>query len=456
MAQAALTANSVILQTGNGQNLVSWPIITSATSYVVQRSIDGVNWTTVATLSGNPLATHYTDSAVLIGVAYFYQVAASTASGNYVASAPANITPCLPGQIPLGYLRYHSKLRSDMKHSKFLTDDEWNFNLNQQAFELRDILTSAYGEDYFMAPPLQIPLTGLQAYPLPDGSNYQGSLVNGAWVLNPGGTPAAAHYKLNGVDANVSGASTGPNAGWIPLSRSNWSDRDRYTTWPGQAGALNNIYQMSYREMGNNIFFFPMNTNMLVQLWYVPIMVQMLLDTDMLPFSMSGWSEYVIVSTAILASNKEESFDLVTKLEGQKMALLTRIETMAANRDVGQPNTVSNVRSTMGDPGFSDWGNGFGAGGFGGSGGGYAAFLVPSLLKNDLGYHTLSNSIFTGQGFLSYLPWFVLFAYLAYLNFGEFCGRITLSGTTEKMRSRSPVATLRNHVSRIFKRRAEK
>jgi hypothetical protein len=371
MAQAALTANSVILQTGNGQNLVSWPIIAAATSYIVQRSLDGVNWTTIATLSGNPLATNYTDLTVLIQVAYYYQVAASTAPTTFVASFPVKITPCLPGQINLGYLRYHSTLRSDMLHSKFLTKDEWDFNLNQQAFELRDILTSCYGEDYFMAPPLQILLTGLQSYALPDGSNYVGSLQNGAWVLGPGGTPAAAHYKLNGVDANVSGASTGPNAGWIPLSRSNWSDRDRYTTWPGQAGALNNIYQMSYREMGSNIFFFPMNTNMLVQLWYVPIMTQMLLDTDMLSFSLSGWSEYVIVSTAILASNKEESYDHVVALERQKAALLVRIETMAANRDVGQPNTVSNVRSTMGDPGFSDWGNGFGAGGFGGSGGGY-------------------------------------------------------------------------------------
>jgi hypothetical protein len=51
--------------------------------------------------------------------------------------------------------------------------------------------------------------------------------------------------------------------------------------------------------------------------------------------------------------------------------LIERIEVTASNRDVGQPNTVSNVRATMGDPGFSSWGNGFGAGGFGGSGGGF-------------------------------------------------------------------------------------
>jgi hypothetical protein len=353
-APSAPIANTVVLQTGNGQNLVSWPLIPSATSYSIQRATDGITFTTV----GTSLVPFYTDTTALIGGSYYYQVAAVNGSGTsaYTASFPALITPCLPGQINLGYMRYHAQLRSDQLNSQFLTTDEWNFNLNQFAFELYDVLVTKFGDDYFFAPPLQIPLTGAQSYPIPNGSNYNA---------------APALYKLNGIDANVSGAALGPNAGWIPLSRSNWSDRDRYTTWPGQAGALNNIYQMSYRQMGSNIFFFPQNTNMLVQLWYVPILAQMLLDTDMMPFSISGWSEYVIVSTAILGSNKEESFDLVTKLEGQKAALLDRIESTAANRDVGQPNTVSNVRSTMGDPGFSDWGNGFGAGGFGGSGGGY-------------------------------------------------------------------------------------
>lgn len=356
---SAPAANTVILQTGNGKNLLSWPIIPTATSYSVQRATDGITFTTIA---GSVAVPYYVDSTALVGTSYYYQVAAANGSGTsaYTASNPTLITPCLPGQINLGYLRYMSQLRCDQLNSNFLTEDEWNFNINQMGFELYDILIRCFGENYFLAPPLLISLTGAQFYPLPDGSNYPVS-----------GSNSPACYKLNGVDANVSGAAPGPNAGWIPLSRSNWSDRDRYTTWPGQAGALNNIYQMSFREMGSNLFLFPQNMNMLIQVWYVPVLTQMLQDTDMLPFSISGWSEYVIVKAAKIAATKEESYDLVVALERQEQMLLERIESTAANRTIDQPNTVSNVRSTQGDPGFSDWGNGFGAGGFGGSAGGY-------------------------------------------------------------------------------------
>lgn len=345
---------NVILQTGNGKILVSWDAIVGATSYAVQRSTDGVNFSAL----GTSLVNSYTDTSGTVGVSYFYQVASVGTVGTsaYNVSYPPSITPCLPGQINLGYLRYMAQLRADKLNSLYLTTDEWNFNINQSANELYDLLVDKYGEDYFLAPALQIPLSGSSSYPLPNGANYSG---------------APALYKLNGIDANVSGAATGPNAGWTPLARANWSDRDRYTSWPGQAGALNNIYQISYRTMGNNLFLFPCNENMLIQLWYVPMLTQMLADTDMLPFSISGWSEFVIIDAAMKAMIKEESFDKWNALAGTKSAIIERIEVTASNRDVGQPNSVSNTRATMGDPGFSGWGNGFGGGGFGGGGAGY-------------------------------------------------------------------------------------
>lgn len=346
--------SNIILQTGNGKNLISWDLVVGATSYSIQRGVDGLTFTTI----GASLSITYVDSSVSVGTNYYYQVASVNSDGtsSYAASYPTAITPCLPGQINLGYLRYMAQLAADKLNSEYLTTDEWNFNINQSANMLYDLLVDKYGEDYFFAPPLLIPLVGAQSYPIPDGSLY---------------SAAPALYKLNGIDANVSGAALGPNAGWIPLARSNWSDRDRYTTWPGQAGVLNNIYQMFYRQMGNQLFLFPMNTNMLIQVWYVPILTQMLQDTDMLPFSISGWSELVIVDAAMKAMRKEESLEKWNALQADRSMLIERIEVTASNRDVGQPNTISNVRATMGDPGFSSWGSGFGGGGFGGSGGGY-------------------------------------------------------------------------------------
>jgi hypothetical protein len=87
----------------------------------------------------------------------------------------------------------------------------------------------------------------------------------------------------------------------------------------------------------------------------------------MLTFSISGWSEYIIVDSAMKAAVKERDFEKIAALQSMKAVQIERIETSAANRDVDQPNSVSNTRAQMGDPGFNSFGSGFG-GGFGGFG----------------------------------------------------------------------------------------
>jgi hypothetical protein len=73
------------------------------------------------------------------------------------------------------------------------------------------------------------------------------------------------------------------------------------------------------------------------------------------------------VDAAAKALSKQQLFDQAQDLMNKKADLLMRIETTAANRDVGQPNTVTNSRANLGDPNFGG-GNGFG-GGYGGVGG---------------------------------------------------------------------------------------
>jgi hypothetical protein len=360
---APIQPTNVVLQTGinssgTPQNLLTWDFISGSTSYNIYRSLDGVTFSFLsAAASLNP---QYSDAAVNIGTQYWYSVTALNGAleSSKASSLPSSIVPCLPGQVNLGYLRYMSKLAADMLQSNFLTKDEWNWNINQSACELYDELITCYGDDYFVAPPLIIQTNGTGFIPFPNGSNY---------VTN--GIPAPALYKLTGVDGNLTGQGLGPASQWTTLSRFNWIDRNKYNVLPGFVGIFGNFVQISYRPMGNSLELIPIPAaNTQIQIWYAPILQQMLLDTDMLPFSISGWSEYVIVDAAIKALRKQELLEQAGVLMNQKASLQERIRASAPSRDIGQANSVSNTRSSCGDPSFNNCGMNGGNGWFGGGG----------------------------------------------------------------------------------------
>lgn len=358
----AAVITNLVLQTGNGQNYLTWNQVAGATTYTVQRSLDGVTFATV----GSPAVNAYLDAAVAIGTNYFYRVAVTATTPLYALSSPASITPCAPGQINLGYLRYQAKLRADMLRSNFVTIDEWNILINISAMELYDLLVCKFGEDYFLAPPQVFQTGGQQFYPLPNGMNF----LNTNGMPDPAGTPAAACYKIYGVDVNSFGANISNATGWVSMSRFNISDRNKYNLFLGAAS--NNVAgqycQFQYREMGTNLEILPINSGQYLRLLYVPLAPQLLKDTDMLPYSYSSWHEYVTVDAAAKALAKRQLFDQAQELLNRKAALEIRIETTAANRDVGSPNVATNSRSMLGDPNFGGGMFGNGCGGSGGYG----------------------------------------------------------------------------------------
>lgn len=356
----------VVLQTGNGQNFLTWNIVSGASNYSVQRSTDGVTFSVVA----SPATNYYLDTAVSIGTNYYYSVASVSVSGTsgYGVSQPNSITPCAPGQINLGYLRYQARLRADMLKSNFVTNDEWNFMLNNSAMELYDLLVCKFGEDYFLAPPQVFQTGGKMFYPLPNGMNF----LNTNGMPDPAGKPAPACYKVYGVDVNSFGANVSNATGWVSMSRFNIADRNKYNLFLGAASSnvAGQYCQFQYREMGTNLEVLPINSGQYLRILYVPIADQLLQDTDMLPYSYSAWHEYVVCDVAAKALSKQQLFDQAQDLMNRKAALEVRIETTAANRDVGQPNTATNSRSMLGDPNFG--GGMFGNGqGWGGGGWGY-------------------------------------------------------------------------------------
>lgn len=333
------------VQQGNGQVLVSWVTGSGATSYSVQRSLDGVNYTTVAT----PTLTQYVDSTVSLGVQYYYQVASVNSTATSPYTVPQSIIPTPTGEMSLSELRTRSLQRADRLNSQFVTLPELNSYINQSMFELYDLLITVY-EDYFVAPFAQFTTDGSTfLYPLPDGVRTFTNLVGQPYVAPP-------FYKLLGVDLGLSNA---PNA-WVTVNKFNLIDRNRFV-YPNTASTIYGVFNLQYRPLGTNVEFIPTpSANQPLRYIYIPRLAQLLLDTDLTTTGISGWLEYVITDVAIKILQKEESD--VSILAAQKMMLVQRINDSAMNRDAGQPDTISDKRQ-------GDWNSGWWGGRNGSVGG---------------------------------------------------------------------------------------
>lgn len=343
---------NVTVQSANRQLLVSWDLVTGADSYLIQRSLDNVTFTALATVSGSPLATSYLDTAVTTGIAYWYIVAASNSSGVSSYTTSQSNVPVPTGEMCLSQIRLASKQMADRVNSNFVTDPEWNSFINRASFELYDLLITEY-EDYFLAPvPAQFPADGTTfLYPLPDGAlTFDNGLGTGATFIAP------PFYKMYGIDLALQ---TAVNA-FVTLNKFNFIDRNQFV-FPNTASTIYGVFNLRYRTLGSNIMFIPTpSAGQNIRLWYFPRLAQLLRDTDITTIGISGWLEYVIVRAAKYALDKEESD--TQRLNEALVYLKERIEVTASNRDVGQPDTISNTRNNNG----SGWGNGFGGGWSGG------------------------------------------------------------------------------------------
>jgi len=220
--------------------------------------------------------------------------------------------------------------RADIVNSQFITDPELNSYINQSYFELYDILIQKYGENYYVDSGSFTTDGQTQQYPL-----------------------TGSFYKLLGVDLQLAGSD--PDA-YFTVRPFNFAERNRYAVPNMQS--FYGVTNLRYRVHGNNIFLTPTPTGgQVVRYWFVPRMNT--LDTDNATFDgVSGWTEYIIVDAAIKCMQKEESDTSV--LQGQKTALIQRIEAAAANRDAGNPATVSDVQFNnywqQGNQGFTGGG----------------------------------------------------------------------------------------------------
>lgn len=339
MAIPAIPSNLVVQQ-GNGQVFLSWDLTAGATGYPVQRSLDNVSFSTLAT----PVANEYLDTAVTTGVQYFYRVASSNGSGTSGNTSAQGIVPTLTGSMSLGQLRLLAQQEADRVNSQFVTKAEWNTYINQSAFELYDMLTTVY-EDYNVQGPVLFQTDGsTNQYTLPNGQNsFMDSLGN---AIVP-----SAFYKLTGADCGL-GLS---NNAWVTLKDFNFIDRNNYV-YPNITSTFFGVFNLRYRVVGNTLMLIPTpSAGQYIRIFYVPRLSWLLKDTDVLD-GVSGWTEYVVVDAAIKALIKEESD--TSALEARKEMLRQRIEASAQNRDAGQPQTISATRGWSGGDGMGGGGNG--------------------------------------------------------------------------------------------------
>jgi hypothetical protein len=344
LAIAGIPSN-FIAQQANAQVSLTWDRSVGALSYVLQRSIDATTYSTIA----SPTANSYLDDTVAIGTEYFYRVAAVNGSGTSSYSSIQSAIPAPTSELSLKELRTRAQQKADQVNSQFVTTSEWNFFINQSMTELYDLILTSY-EDYFLSEPVSFTTNGTDnRYPLPNGV-LSFTDANGSSVV------AKPFYKLFGVDLALN---TAQNA-FVTINKFNFIDRNKFV-YPNTASTLYGVFNMRYRVMGNKIEFTPTpSANQTIRLWYTEKLQSLLQDTDITTIGYSGWLQYVIVRAAKYAMDKEESSS--EKLDAELLFLKSRIEAAAQNRDEGQPNTISDIRSN------NNWG--FGGSGFNGPTGG--------------------------------------------------------------------------------------
>jgi hypothetical protein len=222
--------------------------------------------------------------------------------------------------ITLAQIKTHVLQRADMVNSNFIgntgADSELNYFVNKSIEELYDELVSRF-EDYYV-----------DSFQFTIGSGDDGYTV-----------PANVVYKLRGLDFQIGGD-------WVTIHRYTFEERNRGNRQINRA--MLGLTNIKYRWVGNRIKIIPADQAPgTYQMWYIPRTIDLSNDTDTLQADLEQWIDYVIVDAAIKCMQKEESD--VSVLMAQKMALLQRIDSMAANRDAGSAEVVTDVRNYIYD-----------------------------------------------------------------------------------------------------------
>ena len=206
-------------------------------------------------------------------------------------------------------LRTRARDRANQENSLFVSDSILNSYINYAVSDLRDILSSKAGEDYFATSSTFTIGSGQESVALP--SDFYKLLW--AEVQLDGGSSPARYQKINRFE---------------PSEQS-------YNI----AGLSSNSVNLRYRLRADTIWFNSAEaaSGRTVRLWYVPVAPMLTSNAQELN-GYNGWDEYVVLLAARKAMIKEEQD--VSDLDKEILVFNQRLEGMAPNRDQGQPMRI--------------------------------------------------------------------------------------------------------------------
>lgn len=213
-----------------------------------------------------------------------------------------------------------------MQNSSFIADARWDDWINEGAAILYDLQIAAYGEDYFMADPVEF------------------NTVSGTDLYSFSTIGITDFYKLAGVDFVL-----GPN-NVKTLKPFTFHDRNRGTG--AFAWTAYNYLGIRYRLRGSKLWFAPAPLGAYtIRVHYVPVFTKMDDDADTFE-AQNNWETYIINYAARKALIKEESD--VSEIERDMQRLEDHVESMAANRDIGEEMPATDVNRMYDESDYLD------------------------------------------------------------------------------------------------------
>lgn len=309
---AVPTPTGFVASSAQGQVYLTWNSTPLATIYYVSRSSDGVTYAEL----GPTTLLNYSDTTGVIGTTYYYYLQAGNGTFSSQPTSPQTALALLPGQTTVGNLSLLIRQECNKENSPFITGQELNSYINNSFKELYDILVQKFGDDYEVATPYTYTTAqNQQLYPLPND-----------------------FYKLLGVEVALNPADP---SSWVTLHNFEFVQRN-LLNYPNQY-TFYGVTNLRYRLNGTNLMVIPFPSGgQTLRIWYAPRPNQLLTSAQIVD-GISGWEEYIVVDCCIKILGKEESD--TSLFLARKAALLQRIEEASANRNIGDPETVSDSRT---------------------------------------------------------------------------------------------------------------